>query len=89
MVSASWASAPPPGSSAAPARSSPFGGRSIVGLASTLLIGAAGLAITGAAAITALIVVRHHRRSCAQPDAGPMPVAADQSNAPALTRRFQ
>jgi hypothetical protein len=30
-----------------------------------------------------LIVVRHHRRSCAQPDAGPMPWPPDRSKAPA------
>jgi hypothetical protein len=76
MVSASWASRRRLGRLLRRPDRRLFGGRGIVGLASTLLIGAAGLAITGAAAVTALIVVRHHRRSCAQPDAGPVPVAA-------------
>jgi len=58
-----------------------LGGLGIAGLASTLLIGAAGLAIT-AAAITAFVVVRRHRSSCGQPDEGPMPVAAPTTRAP-------
>jgi hypothetical protein len=58
-----------------------LGGLGIAGLASTLLIGAAGAAIT-AAAITAFVVVRRHRSSCAQPDEGPMPVAAPTTRAP-------
>jgi hypothetical protein len=58
-----------------------LGGLGIAGLAGTLLIGTAGLAIA-AAAITAFVVVRRHRRSCAQPDEGPMPVAAPTARAP-------
>lgn len=52
-----------------------LGGLGIAGLASTLFIGAAGLAIT-AAAIAAFVVVRRRRRGCAVPDEGPVAVAA-------------
>jgi hypothetical protein len=58
-----------------------LGGVGIAGIASTLLVGAAGLGIT-AAAITGFVVVGRHRRSCARADEAPMPVAAPTTRAP-------
>jgi hypothetical protein len=52
-----------------------LGGLGIAGLASTVFIGGAGLAVT-AAAIAAFVVVRRRRSSCAVPDEGPVAVDA-------------
>lgn len=53
-----------------------LGGVGIAGLASTLLIGAAGLVIA-AVAVIAIVLVRRRRTSCAVPkDSGPVEVAA-------------
>jgi hypothetical protein len=56
-------------------------GLGIAGLASTLFIGAAGLAVT-AAAIAAFVVLRRRRSSCAVPDESPVAVAAPSRRAP-------
>jgi glycerol-3-phosphate acyltransferase PlsY len=58
-----------------------LGGLGIAGLASTLFIGAAGLAIT-AAAIATVVIVRRRRSSCAVPNEGPVAVAAPTDRAP-------
>lgn len=49
-----------------------LGGLGIAGVASTVLVGAAGLLIT-AAAVAAMVIVRR-RHTCAVPDDDPVPV---------------
>jgi hypothetical protein len=58
-----------------------LGGLGIAGLASTLLIGAAGLLIT-AAAVAAIAIVRRRRTTCDVPE-GAVPVAVPTRRAPA------
>jgi mercuric ion transport protein len=58
-----------------------LGGLGIAGVASTLVIGAAGLLIT-AAAVTAIVVVRRGRTSCEVPDVGLVEVAIPTRRAP-------
>jgi Ca2+/Na+ antiporter len=52
-----------------------LGGLGIAGLASILLVGAAGLLVTAAAAaVAAIAIVRRRRTTCDVPE-GPVPVA--------------
>jgi hypothetical protein len=52
-----------------------IGGLGLAGLASTLLIGAAGLVIA-VAAVAGLLVIGRRRNGCLVPDDSPAPVAA-------------
>lgn len=58
-----------------------LGGVGIAGLASTVVIGAAGLLIT-VAAVTATVFVRRRRTTCAVPDDGLVAVTIATRRAP-------